>query len=297
MKNNIDFSTFKARASMTSTVVAENSQSKQLTELQKNRIKELEAKDKITDKQKLELAELLLKAENSKKILLSDGYIGYLMEEYAYITEGMVKVDKDFEGLQMLNGTLVEADSIITLREATGKLYMPNINDQDEQDRVFNEYLSGCPDAYLGNSLMEAEEIPDIKSRFDYPTFLNKIHIPITKAERYQVATYCLITGAKTGFIADCLSNVHDEVKEGLKYRLFNKMQGKAATQENPEFLKKWAVIEKSCNFSGINPKNRVYKRNVELFTEHETQFLYDQVKRGRDFLNNFHEQRLQLIN
>ena len=293
--NNI-FDNWKARASMTSVVVSESSQSRQLTDNQKKRIDELQTKDKLTDKQQLELTELLLKAENSKEIVLSDGYIGYLMEEYALITEGMVKVDKDFEGLQMLNGTLVEAESLITLIQAEQKPYQPNINENDEQDTVYNEFLSGKPDAYLGNSLMEAEEIPDIKSRFDYPTFLKKIHIPITKAERYQVATYCLITGAKTGFIADCLSNVHDEVKEGLKYRLFNKLQGKAATQESPEFLKQWAIIEKSCTFDHLHPKKRVYKRNVELFSEHEKQFLYDQIKRGRYFLNKFHEERLKLL-
>lgn len=290
------FDNWKARASMTSVVVSESSQSRQLTDNQKKRIDELQTKDKLTDKQQLELTELLLKAENSKEIVLSDGYIAYLMEEYALITQNMVKVDKNFEALQMLNGTLVEADSLITLIRAENKPYQPNINEFDEQDTVENDFLKGKPDAYLGSSLMEAEEIPDIKSRFDYPTFLTKLHIPITKAERYQVATYCLITGAKIGFIADCLTNVHDEVKEGLKYKLFNKLQGKAATQESPEFIKEWNVIERSCTFDHLPPKQRVYKRYVELFSEHEKQILYDQVKRGRDFLNKFHEERLKLL-
>ena len=293
--NNVNFTNWKARASLASLVVSESSQSKQLTENQIEKIKELEGKEKLNEKQQMQLAELLLKAENSKAIVLSDSYIGYLMEEYALQTEGIIKLDKDFEGLQMINGTLVEFDSLLTLIQAENKPYQPNINDLDEQEEISNEYLKGRPDAFLGNSLMEATEIPDIKSRFDYPTFLKKIHIPISKAERYQVATYCLISGAKEGFIADCLSNVHDEVKEGLKYRLLRKLEGKIATEESPLFKKQWDVISRSCNFDMLTPKQRVFKRNVELFSEYEKQFLYDQVKRGRDFLERFHEQRMKL--
>lgn len=290
------FDNWKARASKMSAVVAENSESRKLTENQVKQLKELEAKEKRTEKQDEELARLLLIQENSKEIKLGTVYIDYLMEEYAYITKGMVKLDKDFGALQTLNGTLVEYDSLVTLIVAEQKDYQPNINENDEQETIENDYLKGKPDAYLGNSVHDAYETPDIKSRFDYPTFLQRIQTPITKAERYQVATYCLINGSKLGFIADCLSNVSAEVKEGLKYRLFNKLKGQAATEESPIFKKEWEIIEKSCNFNSLTPKERVYKRNVELFTNHETQFIYDQVKRGRCFLNKFHEERLKLL-
>lgn len=291
----INFDNFKVRCSQISSVTAESSENPKLTEKQLERMKELDSKESLTEKQKDELAALKLKEGNSKVVTLSATYISYLMEEYAFITEGMISIDKDFESLQMQNGTLVEHDSLVALIQATGKPYMPNINDDNEQERIFNDYLSGKPDAYLGNSLMEAEEIPDIKSSFDYPTFLKKINTSLTKANRQQVQGYLAITGAKTGFIADCLSNTHDEVVEGLKWKLLKKLEGKSATEESPEFKKQWAIIQKSTNFSHMNPKLRVNIKPVEPFTEHELNFLYDQVKRGRDFLNQFHEQRLKL--
>ena len=282
---------FKVRCSMISVACSESKASAQLTELQKGKLKELSSKENITEKQKDELALLIEKEKNSKEIILSDGYIGYLMDEYAYITEGMIGID-NFEGLQMINGTLVEADSLIALREAENKSYMPNINDKGEQEPIFNDYLSGRPDAYLGKSLMEAEEIPDIKSSFDYPSFLKKIHTGLTKANRMQVQGYMCITGAPIGFIVDCLSNTHETVIDGLKWKLLRQLQGVVATEESEEFKKEWAIIEQSTKFDHIPAKLRVNKKAVLPFTEFEQQFLYDQVKKGRDFMSRFYETR-----
>lgn len=292
----INFNNFKARCSQISSVLAENSESAKLTDKQLEKMKELDGKENITNKQKEELALLQLKEKNSKVVMLSATYIGYLMKEYAFLTEGMIKVDKNFENLQMINGTLVEHDSLVTLIQATGKPYMPNINEEGEQDTVQNEFLKGKPDAYLGNSLMEAEEIPDIKSSFDYVLFLEKIHTPLTKPNKNQIQGYLDITGAKIGFIADCLSNTHKDVVESLKWKLLKELEGIAATEESPEFKKQWEIILRSTNFSNLSAKLRTNIKPVPLFTDFEQQFLYDQVKRGRDFLNNFYEQRQKLI-
>jgi len=291
------FDNWKANASSARVVISENRQSSALTEKQKAELDTLESKPiQLTAKEIDRYAYLKEKEKKSKELILSDTYVGYLMEEYAYLTQGMIKIDRQFNTLEMMNGTLVEADSLIALIQAENKPYLPNMNENGEQDKIENEFLKGKPDAYLGNSLMEAEEIPDIKSRFDYPSFLKEIHSEITKAERYQVATYCLISGAKIGFIADCLTNMHDDVLEELKFKLLNKMKGKVATTESPEFVKAWEIIKKSAKFDHMKPKERVYKRKVELFSETEINFLYDQVKRGRDFLNKLHEERLKLV-
>jgi hypothetical protein len=292
----VNFDYFKGRCSQISAITAESSDNPKLTEKQLEKMKELDSKENLTEKQKDELALLKLKDENSKIVTLSTTYIGYLMDEYAFITEGMIGIDKDFESLQMQNGTLVEHDSLVSLIQATGKPYMPNINEEGEQDRVFNDYLSGKPDAYLGNSLMEAEEIPDIKSSFDYPTFLKKIHTKLSKANTQQVQGYLDITGAKVGFIADCLSNTHQTVIDGLKWKLLKKLEGIAVSEESLEFIKQWQIIEKSTSFSHLSANLKVNIKYVEPFSEYEKQFVYDQVKRGRDFLNNFYEQRKKLI-
>lgn len=293
--NNINFNNWKARCSSLSLVCSESRSSAQLTVNQIEELDKLNSLGVLTPKQQERMAYLELKAKKAKELTLSDSYLTYLMDEYAYYTEGMIPVLNDFEGLQMANGTLVEADSLITLIQAEQKPYQPNINDKDEQERIYNEFLSGCPDAYLGKSLMEAEEIPDIKSSFDYPTFLKKINMKLSKANEMQLQGYGDITGAKTLFIADCLTNTHQTVVDGLKWKLLKKLEGSVASEESPEFKKQWAIIERSTKFDHLSPKLRTNKRYVEPFTEHERQFVYDQVKKGRDFLSKFYEERQKL--
>ena len=292
----INFNNWKARCSSLSLVCSESRSSAQLTANQIEELDKLNSLGVLTTKQQERMAYLELKAEKAKELMLSDSYLTYLMDEYALETRGMIKICNDFEGLQMINGTLVEAESLITLIQATRKCYIPNINDEGKQDTVENSFLKGKPDAYFGKSLQEAEEIPDIKSSFDYPTFLKKINTPIIKANRFQVAGYMLITGAKIGFIADCLSNTHQTVVESLKWKLLKKLEGVALTEESPEFKEQWEVIERSTNFDKLTPKEKVFKKEIEAFSSDEVDFIYDQVQKGRDFLNKFHEERKKLL-
>jgi hypothetical protein len=271
--------------------MAESRSNPSITDRQLERLNELSIKEKLTDNQKNELSELLIKQENSKKIVLSDTCIKYLMNEYSYLTTGKVSIDKEFmQVFAMDKGKAVEHLSLATLCLVDNILYTSN----DEKERVSNEYLSGEVDAYLGESIITSTVIPDIKSTFDYPTFLNKLHEPLSLANIWQIKGYLDITGASEGFIADVLTTTDEETRNKVKFKLFNK--GVYATEESPEFLKQWEVIERSMIFDDIHPKLRVNKKYVEPMTENERQKLYDKVKACRDFLNNFHEKRLELI-
>ena len=71
----INFDDFKVRCSQISIALANSKSNPVLTENQSKILKELESKDKLTENMQLQLAELLVKKENSTKIILSDGYI------------------------------------------------------------------------------------------------------------------------------------------------------------------------------------------------------------------------------
>jgi hypothetical protein len=289
--NNINFDNFKVRCSAISQVMAESRSNPSITDKQLERLKELESKEKLTDKQKDELAELLTKQENSKQIILSDTCIKYLMAEYSYVTTGKISVDKEFmQVFAMEKGKAVEHLSLATLCLVDGVLYTPN----GEKERVYNDYLSGEVDAYLGESIMTATVIPDVKSTFDYPTFLSKLHEPLSLANSWQIKGYLDITGASEGFIADVLTDTDEETINKIKYKLLNKLN--CVTDESPEFVRQWEIIERSMIFRDINPKLRVNKKYVEPMTDSERQKLYDRIKACRDFLNKFHEKRLQLL-
>lgn len=285
----INFDNFKCRCSAIAMILSNSRANPCLTEKQGVRLTELEAKDKLTDNMKLELVDLLVKKENSSKVILSDTCISYLMDEYAWRTQKMVRVTKELMDIpQMQKGTLVEADSLILLSIVDGVLYKPNMDDEGKRERVYNDFLSGEVDAYVGETIMTAETIEDIKSIWDYPTFLCKIYEPVLVSNDWQLKGYMDITGAQRGGISNVLIDTPDHLIEGLKWKLLNKLN--VATEESPEFIEKWSILERSMRFKHIPPHQRVFKKKVERMTPFEQQALYDRVKVCREWLNNFHE-------
>lgn len=288
-KKSVNFDTFKVRCSAIHMAVSESRDNPTLTAKQALRLTELEKKETLTENMQAEMAELLIKKENSTKVILSSTYIGYLMQEYAWVTQGMVSITRELMDIpQMQKGTIVEPESLALLSIVDGKYYFPNEDEHGNRERIYNEFLSGEVDAYCGESIMGAEAIPDVKSIFDYPTFLNKIHEPLTKANDLQVKGYMDISGSPIGFIANCLVDTDNGTIEGMKYRLLNKMR--CASDENEKFKERWQLVERSMRFGHIAPHLRVFKKNVEPMSETERQFIYDRVKIGREWLNNFHE-------
>jgi hypothetical protein len=289
IKKQINFDNFKCRCSAIHMAMADSRDNPTLTEKQTVRLAELEAKETLTETMKAELAKLLVNKANATKVVLSATYIGYLMAEYAWVTQGMVSVTRELMDIpQMQKGCIVEPESLALLSIVDGKYYFPNEDEKGNRERIYNEYLSGEVDAYEGETIMTANAIPDVKSIWDYPTFLNKIHEPLTKANDLQIKGYLDISKAPVGFIANCLIDTPEEIINGIKYKLLNKT--KSATEDDPKFKEKWVIIERSMRFGHIAPHLRVFKKNVEPMTSTEQSALYDRVKIGREWLNNFHE-------
>lgn len=288
------FDQFKVRCSAIGQVLANSQSNPILTEKQAVELKDLDAKDVLTDKQKERRAELVVKKGNGSKVILGDTCIAYLLTEYAWEVHKMVSVTRELMDIpQMQKGVLVEADSLILLSVVDGVIYKPNVNDAGERERIYNEYLSGEVDAYVGEQIMGAEVIPDIKSNWDLPTFLRKIETKITNDNDWQIKGYMNISGAPKGFIANCLISTPEETLEGLKWKLLNKMH--VATEEAPEFKSAWEVLKRSMNFEHIPAQQRVFKQHVQPMNDFERTRLYDRVKVCREWLNNFHHRYIQL--
>jgi hypothetical protein len=293
-KEEIDWQQFKCRCSQIHSIVSNSRSNPCITEKQQLLLDELDKKDTLTDKQKEERTRLIQLKENSTKVILSDTAINYLLEEYAWRKEGMVRVTKEVMDIpQLKKGTIVEPQSLELLSYVDKVLYEPNIDEKGHRERVYNEYLSGEVDAYVGNSIMESEIIPDCKSIWDYPTFLCKIKEPLTLANDWQLKGYGDITGAPIIFIGNCLVDADEETINNIKWRLLGKMN--VVTDESPDFKDKWSLIEHSMKFSHIDPYLRVFKKPVERMNDFQKQFLYDRVKICRDWLNEFDEDYLKL--
>jgi hypothetical protein len=247
-----------------------------LTDKQAETLRDFQARSGLTVKQQEEMNRLLVLQENSKKIILSDGCIEYLMEVYAWETAGKVSVDKEVGIEAFERGKATEEDSITLLSRVDKRNYVKNT------ERFNNEFLTGEPD------VVGEDVIYDTKGCKDYPTFLKKINNGLDAGNEEQIQGYGELLGIKNLYIAYCLPNYPFTMLNDLKRRLFYK--GEYVTEESPEFLDKWNKFEHSLLHDDLPPQKRVHKVQVEPMSEHFKQQLYDRVKVCRDWLCDFHE-------
>lgn len=264
-----------------------------LTVKQTLRLKELRDKEQknggLPPGQAAEVAELEVKEANGKKVVLSTTCIEYLMEVYAWETEGMIPVNKEsLDVLSIRKGKMAEqvAGQVLSV--------VDNVEYRLHKERIENDFITGEIDLYLGEHVYAATNVTDIKNSFDYPTFLKKIHTGLESGQKEQLQGYGDITGAGDLYVANCLITAPKEIIDDMMWKVARKIN--AATFESPEFLEEWPKWERSMTFSHIPMQNRVSKIKVEPFNDFERQRLYDRVKVCREFLNQFHEQRLKHV-
>lgn len=259
-----------------------------LTDNQVKELAELEAKPTRTEKQGLRITELVLKHEKSKGVILSDTAIAYLVEAYAWETEQMCSITKEMDVEYFERGRKTEPESIELLSFVDDRAYFKN------EYRFENDFLSGIPDvlhvsvdgAAEGQEKWFAETIIDIKSTKDYPTFLYKMHKGLDPGNREQLQGYGDILDCKDLAVAFTLPTMPQSIREGYKIKLAYKMN--AAIDQDKEFEKAWANLERSMIFDGISPAKRVYKIPVEPFTKLERDVVYERVKHCRQWLFDF---------
>ena len=277
---------FKCRCSAINRMLSEKQGFEKLTEKQEQYLLDMEVKammKPLAPGVQAEVDRLYAKREASKKVVLSDGCIEYLMEVYAWETEGMIPVSKEsMDNLSINKGKKQEAQAAALLRFVDDGRY------ETHKERISNEYLSGELDLYVGRSVYEAHTVADIKNSWDYPTYLKKINNGLENGQREQLQGYGDITGAKNLIVANCLVDCTDENIEDVKWKVLKKFG--AATMETPEFVEEWKKWERSMRFEHIDPYKRVHSIPVEPFTEFERQKVYDKVKICREWLYNFHE-------
>lgn len=277
-----DFSNWKCRCSGINMMMSNSRDNAPLTDLQVERVKELEGKATRTDKQGIELTALIQKREKSKVVVLGDTAIGYLVEAYAWETEHMCSITKEMDVEYFERGRKTEPESIELLSFVDNEVYLKN------EERFGNDFLNGIPDVLTVSEEFTARRIRDIKSTKDYPTFLYKIHKGLDAGNAEQVQGYGDILQCGDLGIAFTLPTMPESIREGYKMKLAYKMD--EVTTQSPRFLKAWAELERSMIFNHMEPQRRVYKIPVPPFTTNEQAAVYDRVKVCREWLNNFHE-------
>lgn len=283
---------WKCRCSSISKILTNASESKPITEIQLKRLKELDEKPLRTEKQSIELTELIQKRENSKVVKLGDTCIQYLLEAYSWETERMVSITKELDVEAFERGRKTEPESIKLLSEVDKVEYYKN------ETRFDNDFLTGIPDLLVLRQLADpsevaVERIREIKSCRDHPLFLYKIHKGLDPGNAEQLRGYGDILECDDLAVAFTLPNMPEEQRLKKKYQLADRMG--EVTMESPKFLKTWTEIEHSMIFSHMPASKRVYKIPVKPFTPFEKQAVYDRVKLCREWLTDFDTRYKQL--
>ena len=285
------FDNWKCRCSAISKMMANSKENAPLTEKQEQELGKLHEKNDnppgLTVAQRIRFVELIQKQRNSANVVLSDTCIQYLTEAYAWETEGMCSITKEMDVEYFERGRKTEPESIDLLSFVDNERYLKN------EERFENEFLSGIPDVMTISEEFTARRVRDIKSCKDYPLFLYKIHKGVDPGNAEQLQGYGDILQCGDLGVAFTLPTMPQSIREGYKMKLAYKMN--AAIDQDKEFERAWANLERSMIFDSIPAPRRVYKIPVEPFTSNEQAAVYERVKHARDWLNNFHEQYLKL--
>lgn len=216
------------------------------------------------------------------KYELSDTCKSYLIQAYVLSKYGRVR---EIITKQMVKGTITEEEAIDMFSVLEKRPYSKNT------ERIKNPWLSGTPDLYSGDHILNSDEIIDIKSCWDIFTFLKNVQEPENDMYYWQIQGYLALTGAKIGTIAYCLVNTPDSIVEGEKWNLLKRMD--VATEEDPTFKKEFEILKANRQFNDIPMAERLLTYSVERNDE-DIEKIYRRVELCREFLGEFEETHLK---
>lgn len=191
-----------------------------------------------------------------------------------FITEKYNR-EKEVFSKYMEKGILVEDESITLLSRVKKKLYFKN------EDRITNEFISGTPDLFEGETINNATHIIDIKSSWDIHTYLAAKTKPLNKDYYYQLQGYMALTGAGKSTLAYCLVNTPETLINDAKQKLFYRMDG--VTTENVEYKKACEELETSMKFDDIPMRERVFEIEISR-NESVIEDIYKKVEEAREY-------------
>lgn len=151
----------------------------------------------------------------------------------------------------------------------------------EKNEEVFSsEYFVGTPDVITKNMVF------DVKSSYDWITFLSNIPSELDPMYVAQVNGYLDLLGYDTGYIAYVLLDTPESIRNKEKFYLLSSMD--VISEESPSFVKAWEEKEKNMIFS-----NHPIEERILLFEVKKDQELLERAKqkviKARQFLEEFY--------
>lgn len=205
----------------------------------------------------------------------------HLKKLYGYQKYGKWCAASD-KGTKYTNkGTIAENDSLALLSIVKG------VNLVKNEERVNNDFLTGIPDAFIGESIHKAGYIIDVKTSWDIETFLINLGRPLYSLYWWQIQGYLAITGAEVGEVAYCLVNTPQSLINNEIYKLKDRMD--VVTDQDPAFLAKEKELINNLMFDDMPEQDRVLRFLVER-DDAAIEKVYHRVKQCREYLKEVEE-------
>jgi len=184
--------------------------------------------------------------------------------------------DKDLDSKYLRKGKTNEAEGIKLLSMFTGNILEKN------DTRLENDYITGEPDVFLGESIYNAEFIYDTKLSWDIWSFLGNILSPLDKNYELQLQGYMALTNATKSAVAYVLTDIPQDELDNEKYYLLRKMG--CVTELDPEYIEAAAKLEINSIYPDIPLEEKILIFPVER-DETIIQKIYSKVEKARIFL------------
>jgi hypothetical protein len=260
-----------------------------LTEIMFDEMMRLQAKEVLTDKQKITLIELKFRFENFDPLKLSSGCESYLMFLYQYLKYGkQYQIRKGKLPSQMVKGNVVEKHSLDLVRRATGqKLY--------KQKRVLrNEHLRGQLDASDAATIESSNKVVEIKTKYSHADFMKCVTSDNeTRATTFQAHGYFALTGMDYAEVYHCLTDFSDEMIAEERKKMVELLCPDGV--ETKLFREEWAMAENSMRFSHVPDEERVVMFRIER-EDKLIDKIYEKVELCREWLASFEKKHNEKV-
>lgn len=269
-----------------------------ITEKQLKTLSELQAKEKRTQIQEINLQDMIFKRDTKPE--LSSGIITHLIDVFV---SNKYNRFAEIKAKQLDKGNDTEEDSITTVSRITKKLFKKNT------EHLENEFIKGTPDLYDGADVYHAEIIRDTKSSWDAYTFNRAKFKELKDLYKWQGMGYMALSGAKKCFIDYCLNNTpYSLINKELHYESFNHSENDTPAWIELQIIANHVYDKKTFDeyilIRGINISDEnaqaIYDGFVEIPLEEryfsfefdrsddDIKAIYERVKECREYMNKY---------
>lgn len=211
------------------------------------------------------------------EIALSEGAKTHLMDLYVSATTGR---NTDLENRYIKKGNAVEEDALTLYARIKKKMYRKN------EEHLRNSFIMGTPDTWEGESVFNADFVPDMKSSWDLYTFYRTFTKPLANIYFWQIVGYMWLTKAKKGSIAFCLVNTPEPLIEAEIKRIWYKMG--QPLENNHVFIEAQNEIRQAMTYDDIDFRKRLLEYFVDWNDDYASK-IEKYVIAGRNYLNQLH--------